>query len=475
MRLLIIIAMALISVPAWAERSASFQGAPLTIRIPDDWTFEQLAFEDGLQFYRPGGALVGWVELHDDTTCDEFVAYWRDSIQFPITAYDHEGTSWRGPSHTKDGENWGVRCLDATLGGRAYGIKLEAPDAGVETMIRLIDAALAQPAAAAPAPRDAGSGVLELTRTKLSVTIGPGWTTKLADLWDEIYDDEGTLVASVAYSSDACDAALAKGAAGDVTSAYDPGVAGWAGFQAQLGDGTTQLMFCRGLTTPSGVRGGLIVITEDPMYTTLVVQAIEDSLVKSDAALGVTTKPVEPGPPPRRPESASPGWYTLLPDRYELGIARLTDGDTGSLFDDEGWGVSLNLERTLYGRGVPAWGYRVRATPTGAGFAGHAEGTLGASMKGFSIAGVAGVGVAGESSPLSVHGGFHVGVLLQFFELEGGYAWTPNGTVFRFEGGFLIPVGGWGAGIRFGYERRENSTMITIDWGAVRYPSGAFD
>jgi len=470
MRLLIIIAMCSVPANAWADRSASFKEAPLTIRVPDDWTFEQLASEDGLVFYRPGEVHVGRVELNENTTCDELVAYWRDSIQFPITAFDHEGTSWRGPSYTKGGANYAVRCLDATLGGRAYVIKLDAPDAEVETMIRLVDTALAQPAAAEPTPT--GTGVLALAATKLTVTIGPGWTTKVSERWDEIYDDEGTLAASVAYSSDPCDVALAKAAAGDVTSAYDPGVAGWAGFQVQLEDGTTQLIFCRGLTTPSGVRGGLIVITEGPMYTTLVVQAIEDVLVKSDATLGATTKPGEPGPSPRRPGSASPSWYTFLPDRYELGLARLTDGDTGSLFDDEGWGGTLNVERTLYGRGVPAWGYRVRATPTGAGFAGHAEGTIGASSKGFSIGGVAGVGVAGDASPSSVHGGFHVGVLLPFFEIEGGYAWTQNGTVFRFEGGFLIPVGGWGAGIRIGYERREDSTMITIDWGAVRYPTG---
>lgn len=460
MRLLTIVALLALPSAAWAERSVTFASVGVELRFPDDWTAEALFQRDGFELVPAGGESIGWVEVFRDESCPRLIELMQEQEPLPIGAWAVVSEAWSGYGY---GEGRGYYCRDVAVDGVTFTFVVQGHMEELGLITTIVDDGLARGAAAPEPPAQpvtpedwAGSPTHEIEvelraswRTaRLKLVVPTAWKQSRDGTVEYFKLEDGRTVGSISFVHGKCAQAfdaLERELGMNERTAIDE----WSGAQG----GTTSL-YCR-------EQGRLDV------YAFLVVGAIGATpsiLAAADPAVDAYFASTA--------ERPSPAWFTFLPDRYELGIARLTDGDTGMLTDDEGWGVSLNLERTTYGRGVPAWGYRARATPTGAGFAGHAEGTLGASFKGLSVQGVAGVGVAGDAAPLTVHGGIHGGVFLGFLELEGGYAWTPNGSVTRIEGGFLVPAGGWAAGIRIGYERREDSKIITIDSGATRIPPG---
>lgn len=247
----------------------------------------------------------------------------------------------------------------------------------------------------------------------------------------------------------------------------------WVGLRFSDDAGVNRGDYCRELAIggePAVVR---ITAREDVVDQALAIA--DAAIAAGPAPTVVTDEAVRPGtssqptPAPAPPPNLL---RRLLPSRYEVGFARLTDGPSDVLDTDRAWGPTFLVERMLYDGGAPALGYKARLTPTGAGTAGYAEAAVGLSKLGISIQGVAGLGAAGEHAPLGWHAGIHGGLLLpNGLEAEGGYAWTASGTYARFEGRFVAKLFGRRAfSVGIGYDRREGAQVLTIDVGTLVMP-----
>ena len=456
----------LVGAPAWSEREARLEPVGLTVRFPDGWTAEPLYLKEGVSLYRPGEELVGSVEVLRGTDCDEMMTWSKDHHPLAISATALRGEHWIGRSYTLDGVNRGDFCRPVRFDGQGAVVWVEALDADVAQLIAIADGAIergvtrAAPSGAAADARMAAIHDVVLPTVKLTVTVPGGWEATTRDGFDTVIDGAGEAIGQVFWQQDDCDALLARGADSVEGPKERTDLAGWRGVEG-VAEGSTQALFCRDVRLSDGRDVNLMVASFDPLTTRRLVDAVTGGLERYLAASGSV-----------RPAARRSPLARFLPDRYELGLGRLTDGPTDQLEIDRGWGPTVMIERALYDRGAPALGYKARGTVTGAGFAGYAEGALGASVKGLSIQAVAGVGAAGEHAPLGVHAGVHGGLLLpQGLEAEGGYAWTSGGTVARFEGRFVVRLAARRAvSFGIGYERREGSQLLTIDLGTLRTP-----
>ena len=245
-------------------------------------------------------------------------------------------------------------------------------------------------------------------------------------------------------------------------------------------------------------RGGLVIVALS-LAATADLAFAEQPAPNGTPVVGtpVVGRPVEPAPteapsepvpppetPPPEPEHGSHGpsviariKHKLRPQRYQLGVARVSG-------DDVGWGAALGVSRITLGQKGLTWSYRTLVAATTSWARGEGDVTLGVGYLLGSVHGIAGVsgatGSGGPADPGSAHAGVGADLLLPVPSeetlLEGSAAVTWDlGGVSGARGQFdlrLLRVLDHDAVVSFGVGWRalDDGNLMTFLLGLVFVP-----
>ncbi len=437
-----------------ADHDVRFYSLSGNVSLPGGWSVTRDDEVDSI--VDEAGATVGRVAVYSQTTCNDLVAsVTRDETDVNTVAPLLD--DWTGREINSAGWLHAVYCRPVVLPDRPQlAILVQGNTDVIVDLVTRVDAAAKRWVSRLERERTMADQTITFDTDALVVPISGAWVVERSTTGDdrfELVKDDGETHAWIRVELGG-DCEVKKDAVkAEVTSALS--IQGldtfWTGVEWTNDAGELMWHTCR-----QQYSGRFIVEVRGQAH------GVKPLMTKIEDAAWAANRAGKP----------SPKWFTILPDRWELGVALIDDGPQNTLDADNGVGASLCLERMLYGRGLPAWGYKMRLTPTTTGMAGYLEGAIGAAAKIASVQAVLGVGGAGEHAPWGPHAGFHAGLLVAPIgvELEGGYAWTSNGRLFRFEGRTVIGGERWGGSLGVGYELREGSRVLTIDFAGMRFP-----